>query len=173
MKVRDSINHPALLGLYDHWRALAPPGAVPSWRSFDPTAVAPCIGSLLVADLEVDPFRVRYRLVGERLIALYGRDLTGHYVDALYLPDFRAAVLAVYRSVQETGEASSDIIQFPGLLGKFDYYRVMLPFRRGDGPVDRILVGIFPVDPEFRISDAWRYHAAARDFIRQLDAQTT
>jgi hypothetical protein len=169
--IREAISHPALLGLYDHWRGLAPPGIVPSWRDFDPTAVAPCIGSLLVADLEADPFRVRYRLVGERLAALYGSDLTGRYVDKLYLPGFRARVLAVYRAVLAGGDARSDHVRFPDISDKFDYHRLMLPFRRGDGPIDRILVGIFPVDPEFRVADDWRYHAAAREFVRQLDAQ--
>jgi len=170
MSVRDSISHLALRGLYDHWRALAPIGEIPVWRGFDPVAVAPCIGWLLLADVARDPVRVRYRLVGERLTALYGRDLTGRAVDALYLPAFRAGLLARYDEIAAGGDARYEIVAFPALAGKCDYHRLMLPFRRSGPVVDTVLVGIFPVDPMLQDAEGWRYDAAVRDVVQRLEA---
>jgi len=170
MSVRDSISHPALRGLYDHWRALAPIGEIPVWRGFDPVAVAPCIGWLLLADVARDPLQVRYRLVGERLVTLYGKDLTGRAADTLYLPDFRAGLLAVYGDVLAAGDARYEVVGFAELPRKYDYHRLMLPFRRRGPVTDTVMVGIFPVDPMLQHADHWRRDSAVRDFVRQLEA---
>jgi hypothetical protein len=169
MSVRDSISHPALLGLYDHWRSLAPLGEVPSWRGFDPVAVAPCIGWLLLADIEHDPLRVRYRLFGERLISLYGQDLTGRDVGALYMPDFRASLLDAYGEVVARRDARYELVKFPTLSSKYDYHRLMVPFRRGGPAVDTVMAGVFPVAPKLQHADHWRYDDEVRTFVRLLE----
>ena len=171
MSVRDSISHPALRGLYDHWRTLAPLGEVPAWRSFAPLAVAPCIGSILLADIESDPFRVRYRLFGERLTTLYGRDLTGRDVDKLYLPDFRADLLDAYGAVVASRDARYEVVKFADeLASKYDYHRLMLPFRRSGQAIDTVMVGIFPVDRTLQRADDWRHSEDVRDFVSRLEA---
>jgi len=166
----DSIAHPALRGLYDHWRSLPATGGVPAWRAFDPVAVVPCIGWLLVADITREPFGVRYRLVGERLTALYGRELTGCDLASLYLPDFRARVLEAYLAVATDGAPRYELLTFYDLPGKYDYHRLMLPFTRSGEAVDIVMVGIFPADPQLRRADHWRRDAVIRAFVEQLEA---
>ena len=166
----DCIAHPALRGLHDHWRSLAPVGVVPGWRAFDPVAVVPCIGWILVADIVQDPFGVRYRLVGERLTALYGRELTGRDLESLYLPDFRARVLDAYQAVVIGRAPRYEMLKFYDLPGKYDYHRLMLPFTRSGDAVDIVMVGIFPADPQLRHADHWRRDAVIREFVEQLEA---
>ena len=69
-----------------------------------PAAINPeLLPYVLIADFETEPFRVRFRLVGTRLVESAGQDFTGRYLDEMAWPMVEAS-LAVYRKVWETGK---------------------------------------------------------------------
>lgn len=62
------------------WRAKAD-GAVPPRSTIDPPEIPHLLPLLVIVQLEPAPFRVRYRLVGTRVVESHGADYTGRYLD--------------------------------------------------------------------------------------------
>jgi hypothetical protein len=59
---------------------------------------------LLIVDIELEPFRVKYRLVGTHFSRQLAVDFTGKYLDQLVLPGtLRDEAIDLYRAVQRTG----------------------------------------------------------------------
>lgn len=75
----------ALLGkLEGYWQAKRDGAALPARRDIDPIEIGPALlPHLALLDVEAGSGRLRYRLVGTRLVAHYGRDATGRYLDEL------------------------------------------------------------------------------------------
>jgi len=69
--------------LNDWWVAKKGAGGVPDRRSFDPAEFKALMPNLVIVEIEPDPFRVRYRLVGTRVAQFTGFDFTGRYLDEL------------------------------------------------------------------------------------------
>ena len=85
---------PRIAELYDYWRLITPAGRrMPGRQQFDPAAVPKLLPWLRLYDVQRDPMRFRYRLVGTELVRVMGRDPTGKWLD-------------------ET---------FPGVVGSYDY----------------------------------------------------
>jgi hypothetical protein len=80
--------HARLDALYRHWLALPrPAGPLPARADFDPFAVPEAVGSIWMLDIQREPFRLRYRLQGTRIVDAVGRDETGRWLDELVLAD--------------------------------------------------------------------------------------
>ncbi len=86
--------------LYDHWRAVHPAsGGLPGRQHVDPAAIPELLPWLWMLDVERDPLRFRYRLVGTEQVSAMGADMTGRYLDeahprfltSLTYPDYVAA----------------------------------------------------------------------------------
>jgi hypothetical protein len=69
--------------LNDWWIANQAAGGLPDRSAFDPAAFKALMPHLVVVEIEPDPFRVRYRLVGTRVAQFTGFDFTGRYLDEL------------------------------------------------------------------------------------------
>ena len=65
------------------WISNREASGLPDRRSFDPAAFKALMQNLVVAEVEQDPFRIRYRLVGTRVAQFTGLDFTGRYLDEL------------------------------------------------------------------------------------------
>ena len=82
---------PAELGpitgfVYDHWMSIRPsPDRLPSRRDFDPLdlrgSAAAVLRHLWLLDVERDPWRFRYRLLGGAIVDAGGIAKVGDYVD--------------------------------------------------------------------------------------------
>lgn len=66
-------------------------------RDIDPLEFGYILGNVVLLDVQHEPLRFRYRLVGSVLSSGAGYDLTGSYVDAHPDVEYRAYVLARYR----------------------------------------------------------------------------
>ncbi len=73
--------HPDIRRLYQYWRAIHPAQGLPGRQHFDPLAVGPLLSRLWLVDVQRQPFRLRYRLVGTQLTERAGRELTGLWFD--------------------------------------------------------------------------------------------
>ena len=69
--------------LFTYWQRLRRDGRPGLRTSFDPTEVPSLLSSLLLGDIEADPFRVYFRLIGTRVADFSRLDFSGFYLDAL------------------------------------------------------------------------------------------
>jgi hypothetical protein len=65
-----------------HWLRLCSDGRLPSRDLIDPANFKRLMPNVILADIERNPFRVRYRLCGTRVTELCG-NLTGRYLDQI------------------------------------------------------------------------------------------
>ena len=73
--------HPSLQRLYEYWKAIHPPLGVPGRQEFDPGAVPDLLPHLWMLDVQREPFRLRYRLVGTSILCSARGGLTGQWLD--------------------------------------------------------------------------------------------
>ena len=71
--------------LHDWWRAQvdAAGGGLPDRGDFDPTRFVAVLPNMIISEVEPDPFRIRYRLVGTKVADVLNIDFTGRYLDEL------------------------------------------------------------------------------------------
>jgi hypothetical protein len=77
------VRSPQVLEMLSYWESKRLGGRLPRPADIDPTEIPRLIASIVICDLEFDPFRVRYRLAGTRQVHILGNELTGRYVDEL------------------------------------------------------------------------------------------
>src|SRR3546814_17152966 len=68
--------------------------------------------NILIADIEQDPFRVRFRLVGTKVVEATGFEFTGKYLDEITLPDDEGPFLESYQLASESKSAVLARIQW-------------------------------------------------------------
>lgn len=89
--------------LVRYWISLHHGDGLPARRDFEPLDVPSLLSSLVLTDIERDPFRIRFRLVGTRVVEAFDGDFTGHYYDEV-IPDWRETYGYRHRRlVAETG----------------------------------------------------------------------
>jgi hypothetical protein len=155
--------------LYNYWLAIRGHNKLPHRRELNPAAISFCLAHVGLAEIERNPFRVRYRLVGTRLVELYGEDLTGRYVDQAYTPSIRQEALDAYRRVvlDEEPLYSERVIDI--IVRKFGYYRLMLPFSWKTANVDLVLVAIYMADGRIQRAEDWRNLAEVQAFLAEIE----
>jgi hypothetical protein len=63
-----------------YWRSKSADG-LPPRRAIDPVEIPRLLPYLVIADIEREPLRIRYRLVGTRVAEANGSDFTNRYLD--------------------------------------------------------------------------------------------
>lgn len=85
---RSTIRSPYLRALYDYWNNLREDRVAPDANEIDvlhiPRSALPYV---ILIDLEQNPLRARYRLVGTHGTQAAGWDYTGKYVEELDMPN--------------------------------------------------------------------------------------
>lgn len=91
---------PSITELHEYWQRRRAGRTMPSRADIDPADIRHLLPAVAIVDIEMEPFRVRYRLVGTRLVQDKGRDYTGLYLDELRF-DNPDELLALYRRAAE------------------------------------------------------------------------
>lgn len=73
--------HPKLQRLFRYWESICPAQTLPGRQHFDPLAVADLLPGIWLLDVQPEPFRLRYRLVGTRIVEAIGQETTGLWMD--------------------------------------------------------------------------------------------
>lgn len=73
--------HAKLHHVYRYWRSLHRDGRIPGRAQIDPAAIPDLLSGLWLLDVQREPFRLRYRLVGTRVVRAIGREVTGQWLD--------------------------------------------------------------------------------------------
>lgn len=75
------IASPALKEFAAYWRGKTSGDRPPHPGAIDPTEIPGLLPFVVIAQLESAPLRVRYRLVGTRVVEAHGADYTNRYLD--------------------------------------------------------------------------------------------
>lgn len=89
-----------------YWRDKCRDGRFPARSEIDPLDLAEVLPYLSIMDLEGNPFRARFRLVGTELARFYGREVRGKWVDEMedWPEQDVIDTVAIFRRVHETGQ---------------------------------------------------------------------
>jgi hypothetical protein len=99
----DEITHPTLVAIYRYWDNKRRGRAMPQRADIDPTEIVRLLPYIFMVDVERDPLRFRYRLIGTAICEFLGRDFTGRMVDATnYRPEQAAELQKINGTVVET-----------------------------------------------------------------------
>ena len=135
------LNHPKLESLYRLWRKHCRDDDLPAAADFDPTALRPWAGNLVILDVG-DAANFVYAYYGDAFAAAFGADQVGRSTAALPPPQ-RDVLTEEYARARERAAPLSRVYtaDFGGGLASWE--RLVLPLA-GDGhAVDKLMVAAF------------------------------
>lgn len=136
----DEIDSPRIRQLFDYWQSKRRDGRLPRRADIDPAEIPQLMPNLLLVDVEYDPFRVRYRLVGTQIVEATGFEFTGKYLDEIVLPDDEGPFLESYQLAAERKAAVLARIKWrldAETTGEYD--ACFLPLSEDGATVDKVL----------------------------------
>ncbi len=75
---------------YAYWRSVHPAGGgLPGREHIEPRQLGRLLPLVWLIDIQRQPFRLRYRLVGTEVVTMLGREVTGQWLDEAH-PDIDA-----------------------------------------------------------------------------------
>jgi hypothetical protein len=78
------LGSPLIHRFHEYWRAkLVAPNVLPLRAAFDPAELRGLLPSLVILDVEREPLRFRYRLVGTRVVEFNAQEFTGRYLGTM------------------------------------------------------------------------------------------
>ena len=86
---------------HHYWRSKCAADRLPSRAMIDPVEIPRLLPYLVMAEIERNPMRVRYRLVGTQVVESNGVDFTNRYLDECNFA-VEALLIQCYRRLVET-----------------------------------------------------------------------
>lgn len=134
--------NPNIARFYDYWRSIHPPAGLPGRQHFRPMDIPDLLPSVWMLDVQREPFRLRYRLVGTRIEEVRGRALTGMWLDETS-PEIRDMEVYYrrYRAAIETRQPQwrRGPSQMQHLRDIEDLENIILPMASDGSTVDLLL----------------------------------
>jgi hypothetical protein len=136
-----ALEHPLLLGLYRHWQDKCGSRAMPARADFRPEEMQPYLSHIFLIDVESEPRRFRFRLLGTGIVTSYGVELTGHYTDAVEPPSYRALIERHYGLAVERARPVAHRVRFAEPSGRtHDLMRLTLPLSDDGESVNMLML---------------------------------
>lgn len=145
-----------LQALYERWVALCPPGRVPEKGLMHSAKILGKIAENCKNISKDAQGRMRYDSVGAVVQELYDQPMVGRYVDELFDPWIRGAVIKTYETAAQTGVAIYERKGFSTVFGSIGYEYLVLPFRDENGEVTYFLSCIFPLNKDLTKFTDWQ-----------------
>jgi len=147
----DIISHPTLVALHRYWDGKRGGRMMPARRDLDPSEIVKLLPHIYMVDVERDPLRFRYRLIGTAICAFLGRDYTGRSVDAATYGegDILTRLLQLFTAVVEARAP----VAFKGNIWHVsgrewrEVEALLMPLSRDGATVDIIFAGYVTVGP--------------------------
>lgn len=122
------IDSPRIRHFHGYWQGKrAKPDAIPLRTAFDPADVRDLLPNMVIMDVERDPLRFRYRLVGTRVVEFNNLEFTGRYLGTVGWQEERQLV-----------ETCTDAVA--GRTPLFGFYTWTLK----NGAIGKCEFGLFP-----------------------------
>jgi hypothetical protein len=129
---------PHMRAIFEHWLTSLRDRIAPNITDFGPLNLPPAsLAYVILCDLEFEPFRMKYRLVGAHGVWAAGMDFTSKFLDELEMPEQAAQlVLENMRWVAEHKRPMIGAYDWPILdgEGRTDVEFINLPLLK-DGAV--------------------------------------
>jgi hypothetical protein len=138
------ITHPKLQELFDYWQRKRGERAMPRRQDVDPIDLRQMLPHIFLVDVEGQPARFRYRLVGTELTMIMGRELKGAYIDEMPFL-FRKFALPAYEEMIDRRTPSYKEVNALEAFFTIRYKRLMLPLSENVTDINMILGGIYRV----------------------------
>lgn len=91
------LQHPRLRELLDWWERKRGARAMPSREDVRPAELRQHLPALILMEVQHEPLRLYYRLIGTAVVEAVGRDSTGRYSDEIYPPEVLERIYRGYR----------------------------------------------------------------------------
>ena len=113
---------------------------IPDRDDLDPAELKPLLPNILVSDVEHDPFRIRYRLVGTRAREATGFNIVGRYLDELLPTDPDEPWMDDYRLAYQTRRPVLGVSSIRTASGEiFTYEYGLFPLRKGGAAIEQFV----------------------------------
>lgn len=135
------ITSPRIHRLYSYWdsQRLARGRLMPHRSEIEPDQVRDLLPNMMIVEVEHDPLRFRYRLVGTRVVEYNGLEFTGRYLGEIGWPEeqdlFNGYVAVVEARRPVFGALAWGLLS--GRVGRCEFAR--LPLSEDDATVSQIL----------------------------------
>ncbi len=138
---RDQLVVPGQRELFDYWKAVSGDAAVPTRADFDPQRIPRLLPNICLIDVKAGLDDSRFRLAGTALRSIYGAELTGCRLDAVFRGRVADYWRRVHGAVVEQGALQSGVVRGP-VKGRDHVvmYWLRLPMLL-DGPEVRFILG--------------------------------
>jgi len=130
--------------LFDYWHAKRGRRAAATRGQIDPSDIPALLPIVFLVDVEHDPLRFRFRLVGTEFCEKFGRDFTG-----ARLEDVNRQHAARDTVIGDYERCAGDVVPvvsrnaFPNDMGvEWRYEHLLLPLLGDDGRVNMLLGGM-------------------------------
>jgi hypothetical protein len=121
-----AFNRPELKKLLGIWDALRQGRRMPARADLGPFDLKAHLGHLFLVDVQRDPLRFRYRLIGTKITNIVHRDVTGRYFEDIYTGRLLESMIEVQswvvneraplRIFNRTGHPRNTVYVYDGLL---------------------------------------------------------
>lgn len=113
---------------------------IPDRSALDPFALKGFLPYLLISDIESEPFRIRFRLVGTKVVEAAGLDFTGRYLDELVSCDSDEPWMEDYRQSFDSRLPVLGASAIPIKFGPSHFYEFgIFPLRNGGSEVTQFV----------------------------------
>lgn len=92
----ERVRSPLLHEAFELWNSKRGNRRMAKRADFDPLEMPRLLSSIILIDVENDGTRLRIRLVGTKIVDMYGSDYTGKYLDEIDFGGVRKKVLEEY-----------------------------------------------------------------------------
>ncbi len=122
--------------LFEYWQGALRDGAAPPRSTVDPADIKDILPFVLLGDIEPDPFRVLFRLIGTAIAEFSRQDFSGRYLDQLvYEPRDSVEWRVCYEYIHKrrVGVVGDNTMSFTDdRIAVYEF--AILPLARGDDP---------------------------------------
>ena len=123
-----------------HWWLGKCGADIPDRSDLDPADLKPLLPNILISDVEHDPFRVRYRLVGTRAREATGFNIVGRYLDELLPTDPDEPWMADYSLSYRKRRPVLGVSSIRTTIGDiFTYEYGLFPLRKGGATIEQFV----------------------------------
>ena len=132
---------PILDPLLTYWTAKRGSRALPARADIDPVDIPALLQHIGLVDVESQPRRYRYRLVGSYMQTMFGENYQGRYLDEARHARYRAFLTDLYSdAVEQRRPIHSEAVFDYGSDRVVTIHRLVLPLAENDGgPVTMLL----------------------------------
>jgi hypothetical protein len=135
--------HASLQRLYAYWLEKKGGRVAPPRGALRPEEIVELLPDIAIVDVVGDPPRFRSRLVGTRIVAAFGRESTGKFLDEVDYADIRPEVFERLNAAVSQRRPNLRSSQFTTAEGRrLTYESIIMPLSSDGEAIDMLLIGV-------------------------------